>query len=166
MCYRSTLGVLRNLRNLRSFWNLRLVTVGVWGDLWNADSTDASKSYFEGIEEIIKGLQREDDGRVLVHTDLDQRLQIAQLERGRLLGDQRRSVSQRLRRLILALRQQHTRALLALGLGLAGHRALHGRRQLHVLDLHGGDLDAPALGVLVNDRLHSAVDALALGEQF
>ena len=54
----------------------------------------------------------------------------------------------------------------ALGLGLAGHRALHPVRQVHVLHFDGRDLDAPRLGPLVDDPLEHGVDLLAVAEQF
>ncbi len=41
--------------------------------------------------------------------------------------------------------------ILALGLGLAGHRPLHAVGQLDVLELDDGDLDAPFLGLDVED---------------
>ena len=65
----------------------------------------------------------------------------------------------------LALGGDDLGALLALGLRLAGDRALHGLRQLHVLDLDRADLDAPGLGLLVDDLLQVLVDALALGQE-
>src|SRR5947209_3124187 len=42
--------------------------------------------------------QREDDGRVLLHADLRQRLQVAELQRGRLRGQNVRGIRQSLRR--------------------------------------------------------------------
>ena len=53
---------------------------------------------------------------------------------------------------------------LALGLGLPGHRALHRLGNLHILDLDGRDLDAPRLGLLVDDLLEGLVEPLALGQ--
>jgi len=55
--------------------------------------------------------------------------------------------------------------LLALCLGLAGNGPLHGLGQLHVLHLHRADLDAPRLGLLVDDLLEVLVDALPLRKQ-
>ena len=75
--------------------------------------------------------------------DLEQRLQVAQLQRDRMLLDHERGVLQPLGRLELALGVDDLRAPLALGLGLARHRALHARRDLDVLHLDGRDLDAP-----------------------
>src|SRR4029077_13138982 len=55
---------------------------------------------------------------------------------------------------------------LALGLGLPGHGALHALGQVHVLDLHPLDANAPRpLGRLVDDPPQFTVDGLALGEQ-
>ena len=65
----------------------------------------------------------------------------------------------------LALGVDDLGPLLALGLGLAGHRPLHRLRQLDVLDLDDADLDAPRLGLLVDDLLQLLVDLFPLGEQ-
>ena len=86
---------------------------------------------------------------------------------------QRRRVARqhlgRLRELLggleLALGADDLRAPLALGLGLARHGPLHALRELDVLDLDDGDLDAPRLGLLVDDALQDLVDLVALGEQ-
>ena len=65
----------------------------------------------------------------------------------------------------LALGRDDLRAPLALGLGLARHRPLHRLRDLDVLDLDRRDLDAPGLGLLVDDPLQLVVQAVALGQQ-
>ena len=102
---------------------------------------------------------------LLPAADLEQRLQVAQLQRDRVLLDHDRRVLQPLGGLELALGVDDLRAALALGLGLARHRPLHARRDLDVLHLDGGDLDAPWLGRLVDDLLEDRVDLLALREQ-
>ena len=109
--------------------------------------------------------QREDDRGALVGPDLEQRLQVAQLQRGRLAAEDRRGVGELLRRLELALGVDDLRAPLALGLGLAGHRPLHRLGDLDVLDLDDRDLDAPRLGLLVDDLLQLLVEPLALGQE-
>jgi hypothetical protein len=65
----------------------------------------------------------------------------------------------------LALGVDDLRAPLALGLGRAGHRALHGLRDLDVLDLDHRHLHAPGLGLVVDDLLQVLVEALPLGQQ-
>jgi hypothetical protein len=60
----------------------------------------------------------------------------------------------------------HFGPLLTLRLRLFGHGTLHRRGQLHILDLDRRHFHAPALRLLVDDRLQIAVDLLALGEQF
>ena len=97
--------------------------------------------------------------------ELEQRLQVAQLQRDRVLLDHERRVLQPLGGLELALGVDHLRAPLALGLGLAGHRALHALRDLDVLHLDDRDLDPPGRGLLVDDPLQDRVDLLALREQ-
>ncbi len=79
--------------------------------------------------------------------------------------DHDRGVLQPLGRLVLALGVDHLRAPLALGLGLARHRALHALRDLDVLDLDDRDLDAPRRRRLVDDPLQDRVDLLALRQQ-
>jgi len=64
----------------------------------------------------------------------------------------------------LALRGDDLRALLALSLGLTGHRALHRVGQLDVLQLDGRDLYSPLLGLDVEDLADVAVDLVRLGE--
>src|SRR3954471_13923806 len=108
---------------------------------------------------------REDDRRRVGAADLEQRLQVAELECDRVLLDHERRVLELLRRLELALGVDDLRAPLALGFGLAGHRALHLRGDLDVLDLDDRDLDPPGAGLLVDDRLQDRVDLLAFGEQ-
>ena len=65
----------------------------------------------------------------------------------------------------LTLGRDDLRAPLALRLRLPGHRALHPGRDLDVLHLDDGDLDAPGRGRLVDDRLEDRVDLVALGEE-
>ncbi len=54
---------------------------------------------------------------------------------------------------------------LAVGLGLPGHRALHGLGQRHVLDLDAVDLHAPADGRAVDHQLQTLVQLLPVGQQ-
>src|SRR4051812_46345201 len=109
--------------------------------------------------------EREDDRRRLARAELEERLQIAQLQRGGVRAHDLRRVEEALGRLELALGVDDLRAALALGLGLAGHRALHPLRDADVLDLDRRDLDPPRVGLLVDDLLEGLVEALALGEQ-
>ena len=51
-----------------------------------------------------------------------------------------------LRDLPLRVAEDDPRLPLAFGLGLHRHRVLQGRRDQHVLDLDGDDVDAPGLG--------------------
>ena len=117
----------------------------------------------EGLKEVHG--HREDDGGVLFHPDLGQGLEVAQLQRGRLAPDDLGRLHQLLGRLELARGVDDLGPLLALGLRLLGHSALHRLGQLDVLDLDGRDLHPPWLGVLVDDDLEPLVDGLALGQQ-
>src|SRR5215831_15347910 len=107
---------------------------------------------------------REDDRRRLVAGDLRQRLQVAELHRLRLLGEQLRRLEQRLRRLLLPLGVNHLRPPLALGLGLPRDRADHRLVQVDVLDLDVRHLDPPGVGLRVEDALDVEVELLPLGE--
>ena len=100
-----------------------------------------------------------------VDADVEQRLQVAELERGGVAADDLGGLGELLGRLELAVGGDDLGAPLALGLGLAGDRALHVGRQLDVLDLDRADLDAPGLGLLVDDLLELGVDPLALRQQ-
>ena len=117
----------------------------------------------ERLEHVHR--QREDDGGVLVAADFQQRLQVAQLQRGGVGADDVGRVGELLRRLELALGVDDLGPPLALGLGLAGDRALHLLGDFDVLDLDRGHLHAPGLGRLVDDLLQLFVESLALGEQ-
>ena len=113
----------------------------------------------ERLQQAIgRSIGGEDDRRVLVDAHLEQRLQVAQLERRRVLADDLGRLGELLRGLELALGGDDLGAPLALGLGLAGHRPLHLSGQLDVLDLDGRDLDAPGLGLLVDDLLQLVVE--------
>ena len=103
--------------------------------------------------------------RVLLGRDLGQRLQVAQLDGDRRLLHDERGIVQLLRRLELALGVDDLRPLLAFRLRLPGHRALHRLRQFDILQFDDAHLDAPRLGLLVDDRLQALVDRLAVGQQ-
>src|SRR4051794_10104575 len=109
--------------------------------------------------------RREDDRAGVRAADLQERLQVAQLQRDRMLLDHERRVFQPLRRLVLTLGVDDLRAPLALGLRLPRHGALHAARDLDVLHLDDRDLDPPRGGCLVDDLLQDGVDLVALRQQ-
>jgi len=74
-------------------------------------------------------------------------------------------VRERLGRLELTFRVDDLGPLLALSLGLLGHRALHRAGELDVLDLDHGDFDSPGLGLLVDDLLQVLVDLVAVRQE-
>ena len=74
-------------------------------------------------------------------------------------------VGERLGGLELAVGVDDLGALLPLRLGLEGHGALHVLGQVHLLDGHLGDLDAPGVRVRVDDGLELPAQLVALGEQ-
>src|SRR3954470_20449528 len=109
--------------------------------------------------------QGEDGGRRLLGADLDERLQVPELQRRRMRFDDVGGHAELLRGLVLALGRDDLGAPLALGLRLARHRPLHLGREVDRLHLDGADLDAPGLGMEVEDLLQLLVDLLPLGEE-
>ena len=85
--------------------------------------TDARAVQTSTAHEVLDDVdgQREDDGGVLLGADARQRLQVAQLQRGRTLGDYFGGLLQGARRALLALRRDHLRARLAHRLRLRRH---------------------------------------------
>ena len=69
-------------------------------------------------------------------------MQVAQLQGRRLPAQFLGGQGEVLGSLLLSMGMDDLGPLLALGLGLLGHRALHLWREIDVLDLHGGDLDS------------------------
>ena len=76
-----------------------------------------------------------------------------------------RRLRELLGRLQLALGVDHLGPALALGFGLARHRALHLRRQIDVLYFDGRHLDAPVLRARVDRLAQDRVDLIAVREQ-
>ena len=69
-----------------------------------------------------------------------------------------------LHRLQLALRVDHLGTAQPLGLGLLGDRAHHRLIQVDMLRLDIGHLDAPGVGLRIEDRAEILVELFALGE--
>src|SRR4249919_1090250 len=108
--------------------------------------------------------QREDDGGTLLPGDFGKRLQVAQLDRARVAPEQAGGLDQRCRGLLLAFGVDDLGATQALGLGLARDRADHDLVEVDALDLDVGDLDAPGIGLRVEDGADVVVELLALGQ--
>src|SRR5437879_12462397 len=106
---------------------------------------------------------REDDGRGLVAGDLGEGLQVTQLHRLRALRQHGGGLQQLLGGLQLAFGVDHLGAPLALGFGLARNGAHHRLVQVDVLDLDVGDLDAPGVGLRVEDSLDVEIELLEIG---
>ena len=70
-----------------------------------------------------------------------------------------------LRRTEFTLGMDDLGPFLTLCLGLAGHGSLHCIRQLDIFDLDDADLDAPGLGLLINNLLELLVDLITVDEQ-
>ena len=95
----------------------------------------------EGREHVDR--RGEDDRGRVRGADLEQRLQVAQLQRHRRFRHHVGCVGELLRGLELALGCDDLGPPLPLGLRLTRHRALHRRGNLDVLHLDDRDLDAP-----------------------
>ena len=105
---------------------------------------------------------REDDGRGVAVAHVRQRLQVAQLHGAGAGGHDLCRLDELLRGLQFALGVDDLGAPLPLRLGLAADGADHGLVEVHLLDFHVGDLDAPLLGLGVDDFLHVVVELVAL----
>src|SRR6266478_939876 len=110
--------------------------------------------------------QRKHNRCVLLDTYLGQSLQIAQLDSGLLRLKNFGGVSEFLRSFELTVSVNDFGAAFAFGFRLAGDGALHLFGNIHLLDFHFGDLDAPGFGVLIENDLQFAVDLVTLGENF
>src|SRR5262252_3270227 len=120
---------------------------------------------FEESFEQIDG-NRKDDGRVSLHADLGQRLQVAQLQGDGFACDRVGRADQPLGGLVFAFGVDDLGALLAFGFGLARHGPPHLLRQIYSLDLDQRDFDAPLVGVAVQNLLQPHVQLFARGQQF
>src|SRR5579884_3653253 len=107
---------------------------------------------------------RKDDGRGLVAGDVLQRGEIAQLHRLGLSRQHFAGLHELLGRLLLGFRADDAGTAVAFGLGLPGDGADHALVDVDVLDLDIGDLDAPGVGLRVEDLLDVVVELVALGE--
>ncbi len=101
----------------------------------------------------------------MVATELKEGLQVAELNSGGAAAEDLSSIAEVFRGLGLALGVDDLGAPFAFGFGLAGDGALHGLGKLDVFDLHRGDLDAPRLGLVVDDLSQTLVELIALGQQ-
>src|SRR6187402_412367 len=110
--------------------------------------------------------QREDDSRVLLDTDLSESLQVAQLDRHGLCGEQGGSFDELGGGVELALGMDDLGAAFTLGLSLLGHGTQHVLRHVDLFHFNGDDLYAEGRGVAVDDGLHTAVQGVAMGEEF
>ena len=109
---------------------------------------------------------RHDQRAVALARHLDHGLQQAQLQGRGVTGHDVGRGREALGGLVLTVGGDDAGSPLPLGLGLAGHGALHALRQGHVLDLDPLDPDAPGgLGRLVDDPAQLPVDRLTLGQQ-
>src|SRR6059036_3867835 len=117
----------------------------------------------EGLEQRAEEVQRqrEEGRRGPLGGDLAHCLQIPELNSDRVPREDLSRLGELRRRLELAVRIDDLGSALALGFGLLGHGALHVLGQVDLLDLDGRDLDAPRLGVLVDDPLELLVDLVA-----
>src|SRR5215217_9342285 len=115
-----------------------------------------------GLEEVQRDGQ--DNGRVLLCGDLAHGLEESQLQCCRALQPVC-GLPEALGGLVLALRRYDLGPPLALALGLAGHRPLHLRGDLDVLDLNHAHLYPPRLSLLVYYPLELLVYSFSVGQE-
>src|SRR6266850_2953688 len=113
-------------------------------------------------EEIHR--QRKHHGRGSPAGDVVQRREVAQLHRLRLPRKRSAGLNELLGGLLLAHRIDHFGASQPLRLSLLGNRAHHGFMEIDILDLDGGDLDAPDVGLLIEDLLDIGIKSVPFGE--
>src|SRR5262249_55953938 len=101
-------------------------------------------------------------GRAALARDVEQRRQIAQLHGLRHRRQDAGGLDQLLRGLLLAFGIDDLGAARALGLGLPRDGADHALVEVDPLDLDGGHLDAPGLGLLVEHVLNVGIELVAL----
>src|SRR5258705_2286564 len=108
--------------------------------------------------------QRKDHGRGSLAGDVVQRREIAQLHRLWLPRKRSAGLDELLGGLLLAHRIDYLGAPQPLRLGLLGNRPHHGFIEIDILDLDGGDLDAPNVGLLIENFLDVGVKSVSFGE--
>src|SRR5262249_36406527 len=117
----------------------------------------------ERPEEVDRN--REEGCRGPLGGDLSHGLEESELNRDRRLRQDGGRLGELSARWSPPLRVADVGPPLALGLGLLRHRPLHVLREVDVLDLDGGHLHAPGIGVLVDDALELLVDLVAGREE-
>ena len=106
---------------------------------------------------------KHDRGAALAR-DVEQRAEIAKLHRLRYAREDAGCLDKLLGRLLFPLGMDDLGAAFALGLGLAGDGADHAVVKIDALQFDSGYLDAPPLGLLVEDVLDVGVELVALGQ--
>ena len=109
--------------------------------------------------------QGEDDRGVLLGGDLRQRPQKPELEGLGIPGNDIGGLGELVRCLELAFGVDDLGPAFALGLGLLGDSPDHVLRKIDMLHLDELDLDAPRVGVLVDDLLELGVELLPLRKE-
>ncbi|VTR68220.1 23S rRNA methylase (modular protein) [Desulfosarcina cetonica] len=110
--------------------------------------------------------QGEDRRGVVLGGHFTHGLQVAQLEGHGMGVDDLGGLGQTIGCLVFTLGVDHLGPPFPLGFGLLGHGALHLLGQVDVLELHRGDLDAPGIGMGIQDFLQLGVDLFPRREQF
>src|SRR5208337_2438719 len=117
---------------------------------------------------LINNIYRkwENNRCVLFDTYLGKGLEVAQLDGRGLRLENLGGIGQLLRGFELALCVNDLGAALTFGFGLFGNGTLHRLGNVHLFHFDLADLDAPGLGVLVQDDLQFGVDFVALRKNF
>src|SRR5271154_2887905 len=116
----------------------------------------------ERLQQIDR--QRKHRRRVVIGRDLLERLQVSKLKRDWTLAHDLGRVREPLRRLEFTFRRDRLGAPLAFRLSLRRDRALHVLRQIDIFQLDQRHLDAPRLGLRIDNFLDARVELVALAE--
>src|ERR1700683_185476 len=129
---------------------------------WGTQEKPKQRLFFHPLGDYVDG-DGKNDGSVFLDADLSQSLQVTELNRGG-LGFQHLSRFGELGRSFkFAGSVNHFGAAFAFGFRLFGDGALHGLRNIDLLDLNFGYLDTPRLRILVKNDLQFGVYLFALG---
>ncbi len=126
------------------------------------------RDFFNDLQNRLDQIDRhrEDDRGIFLGTNFRQRLQIAQLHAAGCRSQNGRRIHQRLCGLEFSVSMNHLGAAVAFSLRLLGDGAHHVFGQFDISDLHHADLDAPGLGLGVQNGLNIGIDLAALGQHF
>src|SRR5262249_56025836 len=115
-----------------------------------------------GLHQVDR--ERKHDRRAALASNIEQCREITQLHRLWHRRQYLRGVDQLVRRLVLCFGVYDLGAARAFGLRLTRDRSYHALVEIDALDLDGGHLDAPCLGLFIEHVLDIRIEFVALGQ--